>query len=316
MTALLSNMTGSCYASNTIPNKPTSIIQPIVITQLGTLDSEKKVVQLINFLKSADDVKRFQHECDNEDIAQSCYYYASYQDLIAADRKTAYAYYKQAFDLGIKQAGYFVGSFQIYYPELFDEANRLSIDEAIGYLEQAFDAGSADATRMLMMVYRDSNFDHIDYLKAEYYNQIAIKQGVKKSRFILAYLYLEDMKDTSKINKSITLLEEDLVKERNWQSATVLSGIYLDSKRYGADLEDDITKVLAYAYLSSRLRGDRNAEEFNNVDNRFIEAMEKELSPKLIKQSRAIYLEMMTKINATRTQNTACRYKVYSHTTQ
>lgn len=301
MTALLSSMTGSCYASNTIPNKPTSTIQPIVITQLGTLDSEKKVVQLINFLKSADDVKRFQHGCDNEDIAQSCYYYASYQDLIAADRKTAYAYYKQAFDLGIKQTGYFVGSFQIYHPEFFNDANRLSVDEAIEYLKQAFDAGSADATRMLMMVYRDPELDHIDYIKAEYYNQIAIKQNVKKSRFTLAYLYLEDMRDTLKIDESIALFQEDLIKERNWQSAMVLSSIYLDPEKYGADLEDDITKVLAYAYLTRKLRGGRDAEEFNNVDNRFIEAMEKELSPKIIKQSRAVYLEMMAEMNATRT---------------
>lgn len=285
-----------------MPHKPTSAIQTTAIAQVGTLDAETEINKLVSFLNSVDDIKKFQKECDNQSIANSCYYYASYQDLIAADRKTAYTYYKQAFDFGIKQAGYFVGSFQIYHPELFDKANRLSVDEAIGYLEKAFDAGSADATRMLMMVYRDPELDHIDYVKAEYYNQIAIKQNVRKSRFTLAYLYLEDMKDISKIDKIIQLLKDDLSTEANWQSAMVLSSIYLDPKRYGADIEDDITKVLAYAYLSSELRGDRDAEEFNNVDNRFIEAMEKELSPKLIKQSKAIYLEMMAEITTTSTE--------------
>ena len=106
------------------------------------------------------------------------------------------------------------------------------------------------------------------------------------------------MKDKSKIEQSIELLNEDLMTEKNWGAALVLSSIYLSPKEYGADLEDDITKVLAYAYLSSRLRGDRDTEAFNNVDNRFIDAMEKELSPKLIKQSRAIYLEMLAKMNA------------------
>jgi|GEM_PF-1540076 len=301
-TSFLLCISNDCYASNADFYEPVRTIQPIPITQLGTLDSEKGIRKLLNVLKN-EDIENFQNECDDKYIALSCYYYASYQGLVLENNNKSYLYHKQAFDLGIKQAGYFVGSFQIYHPELFDEANRLSVDEAIGYLEQAFDAGSADATRMLMMVYRDPEFEYIDYPKAEYYNQIAIKRGVKKSRFTLAYLYLEDMKDTSKINQSITLFEEDLVKEQNWHSAMVLSSIYLDPKRYGADLEDDITKVLAYAYLSSRLRGDRDTENFNNVDDRFIEAMEKELSPKLIKQSKAIYLEMMAKIAAKSTEH-------------
>ena len=72
--------------------------------------------------------------------------------------------------------GIFIGSGKINYPELFTDDERLSIDKSIYYFEQAFEAGSPDANRLLMMVYCDPELKYINYDKAEYYNKIAIKQ--------------------------------------------------------------------------------------------------------------------------------------------
>ncbi|MGP5231831.1 hypothetical protein, partial [Psychrobacter celer] len=123
------------------------------------------------------------------------------------------------------------------YPERFSAENRLSTDESIDYLEQAFEAGSPDATRFLMMIYRDPELNITNYDKAEYYNKIAITQNVKKSRAVLAGLYIYHMKDKSKINKSIRLLNEDLMLEKNWEASMVLSSIYLSPEKYGATFE-------------------------------------------------------------------------------
>ena len=293
---LLSAVMSSSSAADTIDNKIMSDTQRVSITQLGIIDSEKGIRKLVDVLKN-EDIENFQNECDDKYIALSCYYYASYQGLVLENNKKSYLYHKKAFDLGIKQAGYFVGYFQLKYPEIVFEEETADIDKSIYYLEQAFDAGSADATRMLMVVYRDPELNHVDYIKAEYYNQIAIKQNVRKSRFTLAYLYLEYMKDVSKIEKSIQLLKDDLSTEANWESALMLSSIYLKFDAEGEDLESSIIQAVAYAYLSRKLRENIDTEGFNNVDNRFVEAMEKELSPRLIKQSRAIYLEMLAEIN-------------------
>lgn len=200
--------------------------------------------------------------------------------------------------MGIKQAGYFIGVFQINYPELFTDDNRLSIDESIDYLEQAFEAGSPDATRILMMTYRDPKLNRVDYDKAEYYNKIAIKQNVMKSRVLLASLYTHHMKDKSKIDKSIELYKEDLMIEGNWQSALLLMNIYLYPEEFGAKLEPDLVNTLAYAYVSSDLRDGRHEDGFNNVDTRFAEAMQTELPPETLKQAKALYLELMAKMNS------------------
>ncbi|WP_201587329.1 sel1 repeat family protein [Psychrobacter sp. HII-4] len=293
---LLFNVTIAYAFSHTIAIESVARSEPVSIAQFGTLDSEKEITKLVRFLKS-EDVERFQKECDNEHIAQSCYHYASYYDLIVEDHKKSYLYYKKAFDLGIKQAGYFVGALQINYPERFSAENRLSTDESIDYLEQAFEAGSPDATRFLMMIYRDPELNLTNYDKAEHYNKIAIEQNVRKSRVLLAYLYIDHIKDKSKINQSITLLNEDLMLEKNWESSMALFSIYLSPDEYGASLDDDIAKVLAYAYITNELRAGRHEEELNSVDKRFIAAMEKELRPEMLKQAKALYLEMMAQMN-------------------
>ena len=148
-----------------------------------------------------------------------------------------------------------------------------------------------------MMIYRDPKFNRINYTKAEYYNKIAIKQNVKKSRGLLAYLYIHHMKDKSKGDEIIKLLKADLLLEKNWESALALMNIYLYPKDYGASIEPDLVKTLAYAYVSSDLRDGRLEDEFNNVDTRFVEAMQTELPPKTLKQAKAMYLNLMAKMN-------------------
>ena len=293
---ILFNVTIAYAFSHTIAIESVARSEPVSIAQFGTLDSEKEITKLTRFLKT-EDIERFQKECDNEHIAQSCYHYASYYDLIAEDHKKSYLYYKKAFDLGIKQAGYFVGALQINYPERFSAENRLSTDESIDYLEQAFEAGSPDATRILMMTYRDPELNITNYDKAEYYNKIAIRQMVNHSRYLLAHLYVNDIKDKSKINESINLYQDDLMIEKNWQSALALMTIHLYPEEYGATFEPDLVKTLAYAYVSSDLRDGRNENGFNNVDTRFAAAMQTELPPETLKQAKALYLEMMAQMN-------------------
>ncbi|MBE0441217.1 sel1 repeat family protein [Psychrobacter sp. FME13] len=275
--------------------------EPMSLISFGTLDSEQEINKLVSFLNKIENPKQLQLECDKQSIAKSCYYYASYYDLILKDYKESYDYYKKAYNLGIKQAGYFVGVFQINYSGIFDVDKRLSIDESIHYLEQAFKAGSPDATRILMMTYRDLKLNRIDYDKSEYYNKIAIKQEVKHSRYLLAYLYTNDIKDKSKIDKSIKLYEEDLMIEQNWQSALALMNIYLDPEEYGAKPKPNLVKTLAYAYVSSDLRKGQDVGEFNNVDTRFAKAMQTELSPETLKKAKAMYFELMAKMGKERT---------------
>ena len=38
-------------------------------------------------------------------------------------------------------------------------------------------------------------------------------------------------------------------------------------------------------------------DEFNNVDTRFVEAMQTELPPETLKQAKAMYLNLMAKMN-------------------
>ena len=131
----LSSISIGCAAPNSVAKDSIKEPELISLVSFGTINSEQEVTKLVSFLNEVENPKRFQLECDKQNIAQSCYYYASYNDLIVDDRKKSYPYYKKAFDLGSKQAGYFIGAFQINYPETFDNETRLDIDESIYYLE-------------------------------------------------------------------------------------------------------------------------------------------------------------------------------------
>lgn len=287
-------MTG-CTASSYATTDSVAQSKPFPLVYFGTVDSDKEIVKLVTILKEAKDPKIFQLECDKNKIAQSCYYYASYNDLIADNRKESYPYYKKAFDLGSKQAGYFVGAFQINYPERFDNNTRLDIDKSIYYLKEAFKAGSPDATRFLMMIYRDRELNIIDYDKAEYYNKIAIDQNVRTSRALLASLYMHHMKDKYKINESIDLLNRDLILEKNWESSLILSNIYLNPEEFGID--KNVVKTLAYAYITRDLRKDVIEPRVANVENDVIELLPQVMTIEQLKQAKALYLEIMAKMN-------------------
>ena len=289
-----------CAAQSSIFTNSITATDSEPLVSFGTRNSEKEVSNLIEFLSENDNYKTFQLECDNKNIAKSCYYYASYSDLILKDYKESYEYYKKTYDLGIKQAGYFIGVFQINYPDIFNFYNKLTIDESIYYLEQAFKAGSPDATRILTMTYRDTELNRINYDKAEYYNKVAIEQNVKYSKYLLAHLYTDDLKDKSKIDESIKLYKEDLMSEQNWQSALALMTIYLYPEEFGAKIEPDLVKTLAYAYVSSDLRDGRHENDFNGVDTRFIEAMEQELPAETLKQAKSLYKEIKSEMNKVR----------------
>ena len=298
VTLSLASMTIGYAASDSFTTDAINTTEPAPIVYFGTVDSEEAVTKLVTFLQDTKNPKRFQLECDEQKIAQSCYYYASYHDLVLKDSENSYGYYKKAFDLGIKQAGYFIGVFQINFPEIFTDDNRLSIDESIDYLKQAFEAGSPDATRLLMIIYTKPEFKRVDYKKAEYYSKMAIRQNVKYSRTYLASLYMYEMKNEAKIDEGIELYKEDLMIEKNWQSALALMNIYLYPEEFGAKLEPDLVKTLAYAYVSSDLRDGRHEDGFNNVDTRFAKAMQTELPPETLKQAKALYLELMAKIHS------------------
>lgn len=263
----------------------------------NTTDKARESSNFTEEVKNTKNPERLRSVCDNQKKAEYCFNYAAYQDLVLENYQLAYEYHMKAFDLGEKESGVLIGHYQVNYPEQFTDSNRLNIDESIYYLEQAFKAGYPDATRLLMMIYRDPEFNRINYTKAEYYNKIAIKQNVRKSRGLLAYLYIHHMKDKSKGDESIKLLKADLMMERSWESALALMNIYLYPEEYGAKLEPDLVKTLAYAYVSSDLRDGRHEDEFNSVDTRFTEAMQTELPPKTLKQAKAMYLELMAKMN-------------------
>ncbi len=298
LTILLSITTIGCTASDSVTTNSVDMSEEIPLVSFGTIHSEKEIAKLTKLLEEVENLKRFQLECDKSNIAQSCYYYASYYDLIEKNPKKSYMYHKKSFDLGIKQSGYFVGALQINSPKLFTVDRRLSIDESIDYLEQAFEAGSPDATRFLMMIYRDPELDRINFEKAEYYNKIAIKQNVRTSKALLASLYTHHMQDKTKGDKSIELYSEDLMLEKNWESALALMNIYLYPEEFGANLEPNIVKALAYAYVSSNLRDGRYEDNFNSVDTRFVEAMQKELPYETLEQAKALFLELMTKMDS------------------
>lgn len=296
----LSNLTIGCSASDTvITTEAIGATEPASIVHFDTVDSEKEAINFITFLQEADDPKRFQFECDQKNIAQSCYYDASYSDLIKEDYKQSYGYYKKAFDLGLKQTGFFLAKFQIFSPELFDDDNRLTIDESINYLKQASDAGSPDATRLLMLIYRKPEYNRVDYDQAEYYNKIAIKQNVKYSKYTLAFLYTHHLKDKSKIEKSIELYKDDLLVEKNWESSTALSGIYLNPEEFGSEL--NYVKALAYAYITRDIRkdlvNDPANEMFENVEDDLIELLPRSLTPEQLQQAKSLYLALTAKMN-------------------
>lgn len=152
-----------------------------------TTNIETSSPNFIEEVKSIKNPERFRSVCDDQKKAEYCFNYAAYQDLVLENYQLAYAYHMKAFDLGEKESGVLIGHYQINYPEQFTSSNRLSIDENIDYLEQAFEAGYPDATRLLMVIYRDPEFNRVDYEKSEYYNKIAIGQNIKKSRVSLAY---------------------------------------------------------------------------------------------------------------------------------
>jgi hypothetical protein len=261
---------------------------------------ETSSISLISQLEQLEDPEHLRILCDDKKAAEYCFTYAAYQDLVLENYQLAYEYHMKAFNLGQKESGYYIGAYQINYPEIFEFENdtQLNIDEIIVYLEYAFDVGSHDATKLLMTIYRDPEFNRIDYNKSESYNKIAIEQNIKKSRVNLAYLYMHHMKNKSKIIRTIELLNEDLMLEKNWESALALMTIHLYPEEYGANLEPDLVRTLAYAYVSSDLRDGRYEDEFNGVDTRFAEAMQTELSSETLKQAKAMYLELMIKINS------------------
>ncbi|MGO1375977.1 MAG: hypothetical protein ACTHU5_05305 [Psychrobacter sp.] len=294
-------MSTSCEAHDnaTIITETTRATEPKSVVYFDTLNPEKDAINFINFLREADDPGRFQLECDKKKIAKSCYYYASYTDLIEEDYNQAYDYYKKAYALGLKQTGFFIAKFQVFNPKLFDDDQRLTIDEKLDYLKQASDAGSPDATRLLMLIYRKPEYNRLDYDQAEYYNKLAIKKNVKYARFTLAFLYTHHLKDKSKIGESIKLYKEDLLVEKNWQSSLALSNIYLNPEEFGSEL--NYTKALAYAYITRDLRkdlvNDPANEIFDNIEDDAIELLPRSLTPEQMQQAKALYLQIMTQMN-------------------
>ncbi|MGP5505418.1 hypothetical protein [Psychrobacter celer] len=244
-----------------------------------------------------DHPERLKIECDDQKMARACFAYATYLYVEPELYKQSYDYFVTAYNLGQKESGVYIANYQINHPEIFTNDIQLSIDESIYYAEQAFESGFPDATRLLMVIYTKPEFKRVDYKKAEYYSKIAIEQNVKFSRIYLASLYMYEMKNEAKIKESIKLYQDDLMIEKNWQSALALMTIHLYPEEYGATFEPDLVKTLAYAYVSSDLRDERNENGFNNVDTRFAAAMQKELPPETLKQAKALYLEMMSQMN-------------------
>lgn len=282
------SVTVACADTNFVPYNATSI--------------KMESSNFIEEIKSIKNPERFRSVCDDQKKADYCFTYAAYQDLVLEDYQLAYEYHIKAFNLGEKESGVLIGHYQINYPEQFTDSNSLTIDESIYYLEQAFKAEYPDATRLLMMIYRDPEFNRIDYDKAEYYNKIAIRQNVKTSRFLLASLYTHKMKDKSKIDESIKLYKEDLLVEKNWLSSLGLMAIYSYPEEYGAKL--NYVKSLAYAYITRDLRkklvDDLANNKIANVEEDVIKLLSQELTPEQLKQAKALYLELMSKMGKER----------------
>lgn len=262
---------------------------------------EKNSTSLKEDLEQLENPEQLRKVCDKQNKAEYCFTYAAYQDLVLENYKLAYEYHMKAFDLGQKESGYYIGAYQVNYLDVFNDDTRLSIDEIIYYLEQAFKAGYPDATSLLMVIYRDSKFNRIDFDKSEYYNKIAVTQNINRSRFTLAFLYLQHMKDKSKIYRSIDLLNEDLILEKNWESALMLSNIYLNPEEFGID--KDVVKTLAYAYITRDLRKDVIEPRVANVEDDVIELLPQVLSSKQLKQAKVLYLELMTQMNEEQNQD-------------
>ena len=89
----LLSMTTGCAASDTANINPDIAAQSAPTAYFNTVDSEKEIAKFTKFLEEVEDPKRFQLECNQKNIAQSCYYYASYSDLIKEEYKQAYDYY-------------------------------------------------------------------------------------------------------------------------------------------------------------------------------------------------------------------------------
>ena len=246
-----------------------------------------------NFLNHSE---RFKTECNEQKMARACFAYATYLYVESELYKQSYDYFVTAFDLGQKESGAYIAGFQINHPEMFNNNERLSIDESIYYAEQAFETDFPDATRLLMIIYRDPEFNRIDFKKSEYYNKIAIDQNVRTSRALLASLYMYHMKDKYKINESIDLLNRDLILEKNWESSLILSNIYLNPEEFGID--KNLVKTLAYAYITRDLRRDIIEPRVANVENEVIEILPQVLTPEQLKQAKALYLELMAKMNS------------------
>lgn len=296
----LANMATGCALPNSVTTNTINTPESTSIVYFSTVNSEKDIAKFTTFLQDVEDPKRFQLECNQKNIAQSCYYYASYSDLIKEEYKQAYDYYKKAFDLSIKQTGYSISELQINYPEIFTDDNRLNIDEIIDYLKQASDIGSPDATRLLMLIYRNPEYNRMDYDKSEYYNELAIQRDVKYSRYTLAFLYTHHLKDKSKVDKSIELYKDDLIIDKNWESAYALVAIYLNPEKFGANT--DYVKALAYAYITRDLRKDlvNNSidDQIPNDENEAIELLPRSLTPEQLQQAKELYLELTEKMNS------------------
>ncbi|MGP5231777.1 hypothetical protein, partial [Psychrobacter celer] len=184
-----------------------------------------------------DHPERLKIECDDQKMARACFAYATYLYVEPELYKQSYDYFVTAYNLGQKESGVYIANYQINHPEIFTNDIQLSIDESIYYAEQAFESGFPDATRLLMVIYTKPEFKRVDYKKAEYYSKIAIEQNVKFSRIYLASLYMYEMKNEAKIKESIKLYQDDLMIEKNWQSALALMTIHLYPEEYGATFE-------------------------------------------------------------------------------
>lgn len=262
---------------------------------VGLWSNDTSHVTADNFLNNSE---RFKTECNEQKIARACFAYATYLHVEPKLYKQAYDYFVIAFDLGQKESGAYIANYQINDPEIFNDNERLSIDESIYYAKQAFKADFPDATKLLMMTYRNPELNRIDLEKSEYYNKIAIEQNVKMSRFLLASLYINEMKDKSKIHESIKLLNEDLILEKNWGSSLILSSIYLNPEEFGID--KDVVKTLAYAYITRELRKDIIKPRVANVENNAIELLPQIMTPEQIKQAKALYIKLMAQMNKER----------------
>ncbi|MGP5495667.1 hypothetical protein ACTXNC_13460, partial [Psychrobacter celer] len=131
-------------------------------------------------------------------------------------------------------------------------------------------------------------------------NKIAIKQNVKYSRFTLAFLYTNHLKDKSKIDESIELYKEDLLVEKNWESSAALLAIYLNPEEFGSNT--DYVKALAYARITRDLRKNIVNDPINdrtaNVDDEAIELLPRSLTYEQLQQAKALYLEITEKMNS------------------